>query len=95
MAGTENPCQKYVSAALVAAVTGVSRNTVYRLIRSGQIPSIRVGRTLRVPAAYLDDLPTGEVPDAVEAAAERLAASAPPLTQEQADLISSALGNAL
>lgn len=30
-------------------ILNIGRNTAYELVRSGQIPSIRVGRQLRVP----------------------------------------------
>lgn len=42
----------------VAELMRVSRMTVYRLIRSGDLPAIRVGRNLRIRqgdvAAYLE-----------------------------------------
>jgi excisionase family DNA binding protein len=36
-----------------AALLGVSRNTAYSKVRSGDIPSVRIGRVLRIPAAAL------------------------------------------
>lgn len=38
----------------VAAVLRVSNMTVYRLIKSGQLPAVRVGRSFRVSAGELD-----------------------------------------
>ena len=42
----------------VAAVMRVSKMTVYRMVHSGELPAVRVGRSFRVPAkavrAYLD-----------------------------------------
>lgn len=42
-----------VSIAQAAAVLGASRATGYRAAAEGSIPTIRVGRTLRVPTALL------------------------------------------
>jgi excisionase family DNA binding protein len=33
----------------VAALLSVSKMTIYRLINEGEVPAIRVGRSLRVP----------------------------------------------
>ncbi|MCZ1000843.1 helix-turn-helix domain-containing protein [Streptomyces mirabilis] len=38
-----------LTVAEVAAVMRVSRMTVYRLVHSGHLPAIRVGRSFRVP----------------------------------------------
>lgn len=35
------------------AAIGVSRSTGYALLRSGAIPSVRLGRSVRVPVAEL------------------------------------------
>jgi excisionase family DNA binding protein len=40
----------------VADLIGVSRSTAYELINSGQIPSLRIGGMLRVPAAGLEEM---------------------------------------
>jgi len=37
----------------VAAATGLSRSMVYELIGRGELPSIRVGKSVRVPVADL------------------------------------------
>jgi excisionase family DNA binding protein len=37
----------------VALLLNVSRETVYRLSRSGQVPSVRVGGQLRIPKRAL------------------------------------------
>ena len=39
-----------------AAVLGLSRNTVYSAIRSGEIPCVRVGRRFLVPTALLAEM---------------------------------------
>jgi excisionase family DNA binding protein len=36
-----------------AALLNVSRETVYRLIRTGQLPSVRVGGPIRLPRGTL------------------------------------------
>jgi len=49
---------KFFTVAEVAAVMRVSKMTVYRLIHSGELASVRVGRSFRVPEravhAYLE-----------------------------------------
>lgn len=40
----------------VAAVLGVSRAWVYRLIQEGEIQSIKVGHRLLIPAGAVDEL---------------------------------------
>lgn len=51
----------------VAALLRVSNMTVYRLIRSGELPALRVGKSYRIRENDLDDyLSTGSV-DADEA----------------------------
>lgn len=44
-----------LTAAEVASRLRVSTMTVYRLIRSGELPAVRVGRNYRVRAADLGD----------------------------------------
>lgn len=38
----------------VAASLRISKMTVYRLIHTGELPSIRVGRTFRIPVKAYD-----------------------------------------
>lgn len=45
------PEHALLTAAEVAAVMRVSKMTVYRLIHAEDLPAVRVGRSLRVPAA--------------------------------------------
>ena len=40
---------KCLTVAEVAAVMRVSKMTVYRLVHSGELPAVRVGRSFRVP----------------------------------------------
>ncbi len=50
---------RFLTVAEVAALMRVSKMTVYRLVHSGELPAIRVGRSFRVPEqavhAYLRD----------------------------------------
>ncbi|MFP4149201.1 MAG: helix-turn-helix domain-containing protein [Nitriliruptoraceae bacterium] len=43
-----------LTAAEVADQLRVSTMTIYRLIRSGELPAVRVGRNYRVPVAELE-----------------------------------------
>ena len=46
---------KFLTVAEVAAVMRVSRMTVYRLVHSGEVPAVRVGRSFRVPERAVHD----------------------------------------
>lgn len=50
-ADSESPLNevKFLTVAEVASVMRVSKMTVYRLVHSGHLPAIRVGRSFRVP----------------------------------------------
>lgn len=52
--GDENPARlgttQFMTVAEVAAMMRVSKMTVYRLLHGGDLPSVRVGRSFRVPA---------------------------------------------
>ncbi|MGH3911324.1 MAG: helix-turn-helix domain-containing protein [Pseudonocardiaceae bacterium] len=41
---------QFLTVAEVAAMMRVSKMTVYRLVHSGELPAVRVGRSFRVPA---------------------------------------------
>lgn len=49
---------RFLTVAEVAEIMRVSRMTVYRLVHSGELPAVRVGRSFRVPDkavhAYLE-----------------------------------------
>jgi excisionase family DNA binding protein len=51
MAAGEKPLSevRFLTVAEVAATMRVSKMTVYRLVHSGHLPAIRVGRSFRVP----------------------------------------------
>ena len=46
---------KFLTVAEVANVMRVSKMTVYRLVHSGELPAIRVGRSFRVPEQAVHD----------------------------------------
>lgn len=39
----------------LADILGIGRNTAYSIVRSGQIPSVRVGRQIRISRGALMD----------------------------------------
>ncbi|EHK86848.1 helix-turn-helix domain-containing protein [Saccharomonospora azurea] len=49
----------FLTVAEVAALMRVSKMTVYRLVHSGELPAVRVGKSFRVPEeavhSYLDN----------------------------------------
>ncbi|MCC2309525.1 helix-turn-helix domain-containing protein [Cellulomonas chengniuliangii] len=45
---------RFLTVAEVADVMRVSKMTVYRLLHSGEMPAVRVGRSFRVPQDALD-----------------------------------------
>jgi excisionase family DNA binding protein len=51
MGPSERPLNevRFLTVAEVAAVMRVSKMTVYRLVHSGELPAVRVGRSFRVP----------------------------------------------
>ena len=46
---------KFLTVAEVAAVMRVSKMTVYRLVHSGELASVRVGRSFRVPERAVNE----------------------------------------
>lgn len=55
---------KFLTVAEVAAVMRVSRMTVYRLVHSGELASVRVGRSFRVPEHAVHDFLRGAFTEA-------------------------------
>lgn len=51
---TESPRPRYLTVAEVATDMRVSTMTVYRLIKSGELAAVRVGKSYRIRAADLD-----------------------------------------
>ncbi|MDT3767057.1 helix-turn-helix domain-containing protein [Gleimia hominis] len=54
MSQQERP--RFVTVAEVAELMRVSRMTVYRMIHSGDLPAMRVGKSFRVPQAAVSQL---------------------------------------
>lgn len=52
---TRSDAANLLTVAEVAARMRVSKMTVYRLIHSGDLPALRVGRSFRVPAKAASD----------------------------------------
>lgn len=46
---------RFLTVAEVAAALRVSKMTVYRLVHSGDLPAVRVGRSFRVPEKAVQD----------------------------------------
>ena len=46
---------RFLTVAEVAALMRVSKMTVYRLVHSGTLPAVRVGRSFRVPESAVHD----------------------------------------
>ena len=46
---------KFLTVAEVATVMRVSKMTVYRMVHSGELPAVRVGRSFRVPEQVVHD----------------------------------------
>jgi excisionase family DNA binding protein len=46
---------RFLTVAEVASAMRVSKMTVYRLVHSGELPAVRVGRSFRVPEDAVND----------------------------------------
>ncbi len=53
---------RFLTVAEVAAVMRVSKMTVYRLVHSGELASVRVGRSFRVPERAVNEYLRGAFP---------------------------------
>jgi excisionase family DNA binding protein len=70
MPKTTKPVALTMTVEAAARELGISRNTAYECARTGQIPTVRLGRRLLVPRAALESLLRGEgrAPNATKAA---------------------------
>ena len=57
MSGYERPLGevKLLTVAEVAAIMRLSKMTVYRMVNSGQMPALKVGRSVRIPEHVVDE----------------------------------------
>jgi excisionase family DNA binding protein len=51
---------RFATVAEVASLLRVSTMTVYRLIQSGQLPAVRIGRSYRIPEDEVDRYLAGQ-----------------------------------
>lgn len=49
---------RFLTVAEVAELMRVSKMTVYRMVHSGEIPAVRVGRSFRVPQGAVEEMLT-------------------------------------
>ena len=49
-----------ISVAMAARVLGISRNTAYRHVATGEIPSARIGKRIVIPTHRLADFLNGK-----------------------------------
>lgn len=54
---------RFLTVAEVADAARVSRMTVYRLVHSGELPAVRVGRSFRVPESAVEQLLAAPPPE--------------------------------
>jgi excisionase family DNA binding protein len=62
----------------VAEVLGIGRSRVYEFLAAGTLPSIRVGRSIRVPVEYLSEWIARRAADGGTAEGARMAEGAAP-----------------
>jgi excisionase family DNA binding protein len=72
------PDLKFLTVAEVAGVMRVSKMTVYRLIHGGEVESVRVGRSFRVPEHAVTAYLRAAQYSALAAAPDPAAAPGPP-----------------
>jgi excisionase family DNA binding protein len=56
--------RKTCSVEEAAKILGISRNTAYDAVRSGQVPTVKIGRRLLVPRAALERMLENAAPAA-------------------------------
>jgi len=52
---SERESKRLLTIAETASALSIGRSSVYELLRRGEIPSVKLGRARRVPAAALDE----------------------------------------
>lgn len=59
-AGTEPADSRFMTASEVATVLRVSPATIYRLVRTGVLPGLRVGHSLRLSRSAVEQFMVGD-----------------------------------
>lgn len=52
----ESPTRPVLTVAETAAILGLGYSTVYELVRRGELPSIKIGGSIRIPRKHIEDL---------------------------------------
>lgn len=47
---------KYISTAQAAVMLGIHKNTAYKAVEEGRLPSVRFGKRILIPLAKLEEL---------------------------------------
>lgn len=68
--GGETLANRMLKVGELARELGVSKMSIYRAVRSGQLPSYRLNRMLLIPASILEDIGHGGGTPATESAQE-------------------------
>lgn len=63
MAGDATPLRLLLTPEEAGDRLALSRTTIYELIRTGELRSVKIGRARRIPAASLDQYVNGLLPD--------------------------------
>lgn len=85
---------KFLTAQQVAGQLGIGYSTVMRMAKSGQIPSVMVGRRRLVPASYVEHL-LAEARDSVRGDGERRELGVPERLQRRIRLVIESLDDDL
>ena len=97
MSSTRHVQPTFLTLRQAAAEGYAAYSTLRKYIADGRLPAVKVGSRVKVLRTDLDALAVSVRPatfEEVEAAVERLAASAPPLSDAQARRLSTILGGA-
>ena len=54
-----------LSVPVAAAMVGIGRSTLYELVRSGDVRSVRLGKRIVIPITVIEALLRGETPGSV------------------------------
>ena len=97
MSSTSHVQPIYLTLQQAAAEGYAAYSTLRKYITDGRLPAVKVGSRVKVLRADLEALAVAVRPatfEEIEAAAERLAASAPPLNDAQVRRLSTIFGGA-